>query len=146
VPNVTLTLTGTVSGSTTSDASGNYTLSSLIAGGNYTVTPTKAQLVPGSGNINTIDVVAIQRHFLQVGIPLSGCRLTAADVDLNNQVNTIDVVGVQRFFLVASTGTANTGKYRFTPTSRTYSGIVTDQTSQNYDSLVLGDVATPFIH
>ena len=48
VPNVTLTLTGTASGSTLSDGSGNYTFSSLPSGGNYTVTPTKAARVPGS--------------------------------------------------------------------------------------------------
>ena len=41
VPNVTLTLTGTMSGSTLSDGSGSYTFSSLPSGGNYTVTPTK---------------------------------------------------------------------------------------------------------
>ena len=68
-------------GSTLSDASGNYTFSSLPSGGNYTVTPTKAARVPGSANINTVDVIATQRHFLNLGTPLSGCRLTAADVN-----------------------------------------------------------------
>jgi hypothetical protein len=116
-----------------------------VAGGNYTVTPTKAALAPGSAGINTVDVVAIQRHFLVIGTPLSGCRLTAADVDLNSLVNTVDVVAVQRFFLAAQTGIANTGKYKFTPASRTYPGIVSDQTAQNYDTLVLGDVVSPFV-
>ena len=81
MPNVTLTLTGTVSGSTLSDGSGNYTFSSLPSGGNYTVTPTKTALTPGSAGINTVDVIATQRHFLNIGTPLSGCRLTAADVN-----------------------------------------------------------------
>jgi hypothetical protein len=144
VPNVTLTLTGTMSGSTLSDGSGNYTFSSLAAGGNYTVTPTKAALAPASAGINTVDVIAIQRHFLVLGTPLSGCRLTAADVDLNSSVNTVDVVAVQRFFLGLSTGIANTGKYKFTPASRSYPGLVSDQTAQNYDALIYGDVATPF--
>jgi hypothetical protein len=146
VPNVTLTLTGTTSGSTLSDVSGNYTFSSLAAGGNYTVTPTKAALAPASAGINTVDVVAIQRHFLVLGTPLTGCRLTAADVDLNSSVNTIDVVAVQRFFLGSQTGIANVGKYKFTPASRTYPGLVSDQTAQNYDALVFGDVASGFVH
>ena len=129
-----------------SDGSGNYTFSSLPSGGSYTVTPTKAALAPASAGINTIDVVAIQRHFLVLGTPLSGCRLTAADVDLNGSVNTVDVIAVQRFFLGLTTGLANTGKYKFNPASRSYPGVVTDQTGQNYDALIYGDVASPFVY
>ena len=146
VSNVTLTLTGTMSGSTLSDGSGNYTFSSLPSGGNYTVTPTKTTLAPGSAGINTVDVIAAQRHFLNLGAPLSGCRLTAADVDSNTSVNTVDVIAIQRFFLGRSTGIANVGKYQFTPVNRTYTGPVTNQTAQNYDAIIFGDVATTFVH
>jgi hypothetical protein len=146
VPGVTLTLTGSGSGSTLSDGSGNYTLSSIVAGGSYTVTPTKAALAPGSTGINTIDVIAIQRHFLNIGTPLSGCRLTAADVNGSTVVDTIDVIAVQRFFLGLSTGIANTGKYQFSPVNRSYPGVVSDQTGQNYDTLIFGDVASGFVH
>jgi hypothetical protein len=128
-----------------SDGSGNYTFSSLPSGGNYTVTPTKAARLPGSANINTVDVVATQRHFLNLGTPLSGCRLTAADVNGDSSVNTVDVIAIQRFFLTLSTGIANVGKYKFTPASRTYAGVVTDQTAQNFDTLVFGDVASDFV-
>jgi hypothetical protein len=146
VPNVTLTLTGSGSGSTLSDGSGNYVFSGLTFGGTYTVTPSKAALTPGGvgSKINTIDMVATQRHFLVLGTPLSGCRLTAADVNGDNAVNTVDVIAIQRFFL--GTPTANVGKYKFTPVSRSYPGIATDQTAQNYDALVFGDVASGFVH
>ena len=126
------------------NGSGNYMFSSLPSGGSYTVTPTKAALPPGSTGINTVDVVATQRHFLMIGTPLTGCRLTAADVNGDSMVNTVDVVAIQRFFLILSTGIANVGKYQFNPVNRSYSGIVSDQTSQNYDTLVFGDVASPF--
>jgi hypothetical protein len=145
VPNVTLTLAGSMSGSTLSDGSGNYTFSSLPSGGSYTVTPTKTALTPGSMGINTVDVVAIQRHFLVLGTPLSGCRLTAADVNLDGNVNTSDVIAIQRFVLGLSTGIANTGKYQFNPASRHYADLVSNQTAQNYDTLILGDVAAPFV-
>jgi hypothetical protein len=135
-----------VNSSTLSDQSGYYAFASLLSGGDYSITPTKAALPPGSAGINTVDVIAIQRHFLALGTPLSGCRLTAADVDLNSSVNTIDVIAVQRFFLSLSTGIAQTGRYHFTPASRAYPGIVSDQTGQNYDALVFGDVASPFVH
>jgi hypothetical protein len=118
--------------------------SSLTPGGSYTVTPSKAARTPGSANINTVDVITTQRHFIS-GTPLSACQLTAADVNDDGRVDTVDVVAIQRFFLGLSTGIANVGKYRFMPANRTYPGIVSDQTGQNYDTLVFGDVASNFV-
>ena len=137
-----MTLTGTTSGSTTTDASGNYTLTG-VSGGTYTVTPTKAARAPGSFGINTTDVIAIQRHFLNITL-LTGCRLAAADVNNDSTVNTNDVVATQRFLLGLSTGIDNVGKYKFNPFNRTYSPLTGNQTAQNYDTIVFGDVATPF--
>ena len=148
---MTLTLTGSTSGSTLSNGSGNYTFSSLPSGGNYTVTPTKTALAPGSAGINGTDVLAVQRHFLNIALIPVGCRLTAADVNGvfppggDGVINGVDVLAIQRFFLGNTTGIANVGKYKFTPVNRTYPGLVSDQTGQNYDTLVLGDVASPFV-
>ena len=144
VPDVTLTLAGTTSGSTLSDSSGNYTFSSLPSDGNYTVTPTKAARVPGSDNIDTVDVIATQRHFLNLGTPLAGCRLIAADVNGDSSVDTVDVIAIQRFFLGLSTGIANVGRYQFNPTNRSYTQLTSDQTAQDYDTIVYGDVTPPF--
>ena len=146
VPNVTMTLTGTVGGSTLTNGSGNYSFAGLTSGGSYTVTPAKTALTPGSAGINTVDVIATQRHFLTIGTPLSGCRLTAADVNGNGGINTVDVIAIQRFFLGITTGIGNVGKYQFTPANRTYSGIGCSQGGQNYDTLVFGDVAAGFVH
>jgi serine protease AprX len=146
VPNVTLNLTGDMTTSTLSDGSGNYQFSSLVAGGNYTVTPVKAALAPGTPGINTVDVIAVQRHFLIVGTPLLGCRLTAADVNGDTAINTVDVIAIQRFFLSLSTGIANTGQYQFAPANHTYPGVASNQTAQDYDTLVFGDVASTFVH
>ena len=41
IPGVTLTLTGTTTGSTQTDSQGNYFFANLTAGGNYVVTPAK---------------------------------------------------------------------------------------------------------
>jgi hypothetical protein len=146
VPGVTMSLTGPSPApiSTLTNGSGNYTLADLTPGGTYTVTPTKAAHVPGSAGINTVDVIAVQRHLLVIGTPLSGCGLTAADVNGDTAVNTVDVIAIQRFALGLATGIANTGKYQFTPASTTYTEIRGDQTAQNYNALVFGDVATPF--
>jgi subtilisin-like proprotein convertase family protein len=144
VANVTLALTGASEDSTLSDSFGNYQFLSLASGGTYTVTPGKTALTPGSPGITTVDLVATQRHFLGLGVPLSGCRLTAADVNGNSTIDTVDVIAIQRFFLGLSTGVANAGKYLFTPASRTYPGLTADQTGQDYDALIIGDVASPF--
>lgn len=145
VPNVTLTLTGSGSGSTVSDGLGNYVLSAIPIGGSYIVTPSKVGLAPGANGISTTDVVATQKHFLQIA-PLSGCRLSAADVNADIAVNTADVIAIQRFFLGLSGGIANVGEYQFVPSSRAYPGLVTNQTGQDYDTLIFGDVASGFVH
>jgi len=146
VPDVTLTLTGSASDSTLTNGLGNYTLLSLAPGGSYTVTPTKSAVTPGFADINIVDVLATLRHFLNAGTPLSGCQLTAADVNGDSEVNVIDVIAIKRFFLGLSTGIANTGTYQFIPANRTYPGVVTDQTGQDYDTLIFGDVASSFAH
>jgi hypothetical protein len=146
VPGVTMTLTGTSSGSTMTAIDASYSFTGLPFGGTYTVTPTKAALSPGSAGISTVDVIATQRHFLGIAIIPVGCRLTAADVNGDSAVNTVDVVAIQRFFLGLSTGTANVGKYKFTPANRSYPGLVSDQSGQNYDALVFGDTASSFVY
>ena len=145
IPGVTMTLTGTASGSLLSDGSGNYAFEALPIGGSYTVTPTKAALAPGSAGINTIDVIATQRDFLNVAQLPPGCRMTAGDVNGDSAINTVDVIAVQRFFLGLTAGTGNVGKYQFSPASRAYPNVVTDQLAQNYSALIFGDVSATFV-
>ena len=145
VANVLLTLTGASGDSVITDSSGTYSFLKLALGSNFTVTPTKASLAPGSSGITTADAIAIQRHFLNSPPLLTGCALTAADVTGDGVIDTHDLMAIQRFILGYSIGIANVGAYRFNPTSRTYQGLITDQTDQNYDVLVLGDVAAPFV-
>ena len=139
VPGVAMRVDGVTRGTT--DSSGHYGVF-FKAGCACRVTPSIADRTPGSPGISTIDVVAVQRHFLMVGPPLSGCRLTAADVNGDASINTIDVLAIQRFFLGFPTGIANVGKYQFNPHSRCFVA----QPNQNFDTLVFGDVAMPFIY
>ena len=52
-----------------------------------------------------VDAIAVQQHYLQIST-LTGCALTAADVNEDSQVNTVDVVSIQRFFIGRTFGTA----------------------------------------
>jgi hypothetical protein len=145
VTSVTLTATGPLCGATVTNSSGNYQFSSLPLGGDYIVTPSRSALLPGSSGIDTIDVIATQRHFLGLGTPLSGCRLTAANVNGDGTINTVDVIAIQRFYLGLITGVAKTGKYQFVPATRIYTSITTDEVDQNYGALIFGDVTSPFV-
>jgi hypothetical protein len=138
-----MTLTGTMGGSTLTSGSGTYTFTSLPSGGSYTVTPTKAARLPGSAGISTVDVVAVQKHFLLIGTPLSGCHLAAADVNGAGGVNTVDVIAIQKFFLIIP-GAASVGQYQFSPAFRTYTGVVNNQSAQDFATLIFGDVIGPF--
>ena len=115
------------------------------------MTPSIANRIPGSANINGTDVLAVRRHFLGIALLPVGCLRMAADVDGvfppggNGTINGVDVVAIQRFFLANTSGTANVGKYKFAPANRTYPGVVTNQTNQNYDTLIFGDVSAPFV-
>ena len=62
----------------------------------------------------------------------------------DTSVNTVDAIAIQRFYLGLSAGIANVGKYEFIPSVRSYLKRTTDQTDQNYDALIFGDVASPF--
>jgi len=138
VPNVTINVTGSQTTSTTTNTSGNYNIA-LGEGGNYTLTPSKAALPPGTGGIDTADLVAAQRYYLGIS-SLSGCGLTAADASEDSTVDTADVIAIQRFYLQANSGTAHTGEWQFNPANRPYSNLVANQTAQDYAAILIGDV------
>jgi len=126
------------------DNSGFYNISGFSCVTN-TVTPTKAARPAGSQGIDTVDVLSVQRHFLVLGTPLSGCRLIAADCAAPVGITTTDVIAIQRYFLFFTIGIGNVGQYSFTPPNRVYSPpIINDQTGQNYNAVVFGDVSPPF--
>ncbi len=139
-----MTLTGTSAGSTTTDGSGFYQFLSLAGGGNYTVVPSKVRRTPGSAGINTVDVVAEQNHALS-RVLLTGCRLAAGEAAGGAGINTVDVLAIQAFALgrTIPAQIGNVGIYSFTPANRTYTALSSSQTNQNFDTLILGDVANP---
>jgi len=146
LPDITLKLSGDATASTTSDGSGFYQFSSVPYGGNYTVTPSKAALAPGSPGINTVDVIVVQQHYLNILLIPPGCRLMVADVNGDSIINTVDVIAIQRFFLGLTTGIADVGKYLFIPASRNYPSVTTDKPGEDYNVQVLGDVHFGYVH
>jgi hypothetical protein len=142
-----MTLTGGPGGSTVTAANGTYSFTGLPAGLNYTVTPSKATRPPLSGGINAVDVLAVQKQFLQIPPALLACHLLAADVTppLMGNPNAVDILAIQKYFLGLS-GVASTGSYQFTPATRTYTALATNQTAQDFEARVLGDVVGGFVN
>jgi len=137
VPGVTINVSGSQTTSTTTDASGNYSIN-LPEGHDYTLTPTKAALAPLAPGIDTADVVGAQRHFLGL-TSLNGCALTAADATEDSTIDTVDAIAIQHFFL-GSGSTGHVGEWQFNPANRPYSNLATNQPTQDYAALVIGDV------
>jgi hypothetical protein len=142
MPGITMTLTGTSGTFTTmTDANGYYSFSGLPCGGNYCVMPSHPPL-PCPAGFNTVDVIATQRHFL--GIALTGCRLTAADVNGDGVVTTVDVIAIDHCFLHLP-GISHVGEYKFMPVQQCYTAISSDQI-QDFTGLVLGDTAANYLY
>ncbi len=116
----------------------------LVYDTNNQVNPSKTARAPGSPGINTLDVCAAQRHFLNIAPISSSCGLIAADVNGDSAIDTVDVMAIQRFFLGPATGIADVGEYKFDPAGQTYAEITRDWSDQNYVAMILGDITAPF--
>src|ERR1017187_1398845 len=98
---VTVTLSGSQSGSTSTDGSGNYSFTGLAAGGNYTVTPTRSgySFSPPSQSFNNLS-----------GNQTAGFAGTAVTYTVSGQVTLsgIGLSGVTVTLSGSQTGSATT--------------------------------------
>jgi CSLREA domain-containing protein len=137
VSGVLLSATGTTSTSADSGgAAGAYTLNELTAGGNYTVTPSKSGEIKG---INSLDATRIQQH--RVGlITLTPNQLIAADTDGSGAVNSLDATRIQQR-AVGITAQNIIGQWKFVPASRQYNALSSNQSGQDYQAVLVGEVS-----
>ena len=128
--NATLTLSGSATGSTTADASGNYTFTGLL-NGTYTVTPAKpgvtftplSQTVTVSGsNVSAVNFTAEQIFNLSGSLSVTGANASVALSGSATGSTTADASGNYTF-----TGLLN-GTYTVTPSK---SAVTFNPTSQS---------------
>jgi hypothetical protein len=137
VVRTTLNATGSVNTSALTNLSGVYTLSGLGAGA-YTVTPSKPTNQDANG-ISGFDAALIAQHVVNL-ITLNSTQRTAADVSANGVITSYDSALVAQYVaLIANPGV--TGSWRFIPASRTYPNAETDQTNQDYNAILMGEVS-----
>jgi Calx-beta domain-containing protein/carboxypeptidase family protein len=140
---VTVTLTGTESGSTTANASGNYSFANLDAGGSYTVTPTLANntFTPPSATINglsqnetrnfsaTLNQHTISGQITRGGSPLSGVTVTLTGTESGS--TTANASGNYSFANLDAGGsytvTPSLANNTFTPPNATVTNLSTTE-------------------
>ncbi len=136
VPGVLLSAAGTSSASASTDMSGAYQINNLTSGGNYTVTPSK------SGDVNSIssfDASLVSRKTANL-TTLTANQLIAADVSNDGTISSFDASLIAR----TASGISNigiAGQWKFAPASRNYQNLTANQTAQNYDAILMGEVS-----
>lgn len=135
VKNVTLTAVGASTITSTTDTSGNYAITGF-ANGAYTVTPTKT----GDANgITAFDASLNAQHVVGL-ITLNANQQIAADVSNNGTLTSFDSALIAQY-VVSIPNTGITGTWKFVPASRNYANVITDQTNQNYDAILMGEIS-----
>ncbi len=135
VPGVTITASGSPSGSATTDGSGNYQLPNL-GGGPYTLTPTKT----GDANgITSFDAAQIAQQVVGL-ITLNDCQRAAADTSGNGEITSFDAAFIAQFVVGITNPDNKTGTWKFLPPTRAYSTLNGNQTAQNFDAVLLGEL------
>jgi len=99
VPGVTVTLSGDMSGSTTTDADGRYVFSDLQLGEDYTLTPSFNSYEHHLSGVSTFDLVLISRYILGIADLSSPAQLLAADANADENISVQDIIAIRRFIL-----------------------------------------------
>lgn len=144
----------------TTDATGQYQISGLEVGGNYTVTAVqnlneveRADRIQG---VNVADVVIIRRHILNIETFTSPYQYIAADVNNDGVVSTMDLIQLQSYILVKIDAFTNNDYWRFIPASFIFAdpnnplalpipdsidllNIAVDLTGQSFIGVKIGD-------
>ncbi|HEX5735307.1 MAG TPA: C25 family cysteine peptidase [Blastocatellia bacterium] len=136
VPGVTLTGIGALTRTTATGAPGTYSLTGLAKDSDYTVIPSKTGDVNG---ISTTDATRILQELTTPGT-INSCQSQAGDATNNGSLSTTDATRVLQFLSGTPVAGNTTGTWKFIPASRSYTPLAVDQTNQNYEALLIGDV------
>jgi uncharacterized repeat protein (TIGR03803 family) len=155
VGNATVTLSGSQSGSFTTNSDGTFTFS-ITSGSSLTITPTKSS--NKLNGLSTADVTRIQRHITNIEPLTDPYKIVAADVNKTNSVNSQDA-SIINLALLGNPSAINQIKtsWRFIPVSHTLNlppwgfpesrsvlNAGSSTPSQDFYGIKTGDVVSPF--
>jgi len=116
------------------DSNGDYSLSGFGSGA-YTIIPSKANQVNG---ISNLDASTVAQHVAGL-VTLNANQLIAADTSGNGGVSSLDAAYIAQF-VAAIPNPSITGTWKFLPASRSYPSVMTNQTNQDYNAILVGDI------
>jgi hypothetical protein len=138
VPGVQLTLAGARLYTGLSAANGAYSITGVPAG-DYALTPAKADDVRG---ITAYDASLALQHAAGV-ITLTGAAFTAGDVDKDAAITSMDAFYIlqKSVDLIALPFPGAGIVWGFTPASRTFTGLNSNRSGQDFTAVLLGDIS-----
>ncbi len=136
VPGVTISLTGAPGASTTTDPAGNYLVGNL-GSGPYTVTPSKSGDAFG---ISSYDAALTAQNIVGL-ISLTECQRIAADASNDGSLSSFDAAMIGQYSAGISNPQSIAGTWKFTPATRSYPTLTADQSNQNFNAILVGDVS-----
>ncbi|MEI8045129.1 MAG: dockerin type I domain-containing protein, partial [Verrucomicrobiota bacterium] len=138
VPGVSLALAGAGVFQTSSDTNGGFSITNIPTG-SYTLTPTKTNQV---AEITGYDAALVLQAAAGL-LALSPSQVVAADVNRNGTVSAMDASYIleKAVGLIEGSFPGAGRLWDFTPTSRSYSLLNSDQTGQDFTAVLLGDVS-----
>ena len=138
VPGVVQVLNGAQMFAGVTDSNGLYSVAGVPAGA-YTLTPAKSDGVNG---ISAFDASLVLRH--AVGLTnLTGNAAVAADVDKSGTINAMDAFYILQYTvgLLPLPFPGAGGVWAFSPATRSYAALASDQSAQDFTAVLLGDVS-----
>lgn len=111
VNNVSVSLTGSASATTSTNASGYYAFNNLTPGGSYTVTPEKD--VFHLNGVSVADAILLSKHILGLQPLGSPYKMIAGDVNNDKKLTTIDLIHLRKLILAIDTAFVANTSWRF---------------------------------
>jgi len=138
VPGVLLTLEGDHVYTGTTGTTGDYIVTGVLAG-DYTLTPSKSDGVNG---ITAYDASFVLQHAAGL-ITLTGYQAMAAEVTKNGGITSMDASYIlqKAVDLITLPFPGGGVVWDFSPSSRSYTNLSSNQTGQDFTAVLLGDVS-----
>jgi hypothetical protein len=144
VRDVLMTLTGGATPKTTqSGSTGDYSLGNVPINSSYTLTPSK-QSEAHDQAITAFDASHVARY--DAGLEsFTANQLIAGDVTNDGTVSAFDASRIARYDVQIATPGSIAGSWKFLPPSLSYPSLSSNQASQNFQAILVGDVTGNWI-
>lgn len=119
-------------------ADGMYEFADMPMGGSYEIVPTKDD--DHRNGVNTLDLVLIQRHILELELLDSPYKMIAADINKDGSLKASDLLSLRKLILGVSDNFPNNTSWRFIDEAHEFAsveGTLAEQYAETYDIVSL---------